>query len=496
MIHRKRTYEEFLNELLLANSSYLDDKIIKNEEELLLLPRGKFLKEKTVILVKCTTCEHEWPTNAKRMLNNQGCPKCAGKCENKDTFLKKLKEKQPEIYASINVLGEYRGTHNTILVSCKKCNHQWEPIVDNLLRGKGRCICDGGKIPKHTIESINLSLKDTTWECVSDNTFRCKNCGEILETPSKSMLTQGYNCPSCDKNARWHTAVYYENELKLKFGDDLTFEWENDNRLKKNTDVIKVFKNGEIIVEKQLRLVRGCSNIEVKNRNIIDTKSDIINNINERNLTLLTDLSDVKSQNDEIMCRCNVCGDISSYRVANVVNNTFGCRNCKYNSVKITKFSLLNEFTSEYRLREWLTIADVNIIHIILRNLQKNGSKFSPVIEDIEKLVDRMVDDPIKELEDKYRVGDKETGTETSDTRTITIEDIDLDDDDAVETVITSMDTVKREPTIDEITRANEIQLQIINEFESMLTPEDKQYLRDKFLNDKRREWMKNRDTK
>ena len=107
-----------------------------------------------------------------------------------------------------------------------------------------------------------------------------------------------------------------------------------------------------------------------------------------------------------------------------------------------------------------------------------------------------MVDDPIKELEDKYRVGDKETGTETSDTRTITIEDIDLDDDDAVETVITSMDVVKKEPTIDEITRAEDIQFQIINEIESMLTPEDKQYLRDKFLNDKRREWMKNRDTK
>lgn len=496
MSRKKTTYKEFLNELLSKNSSYLNDKVVKNEDELVSLPNGKFLKEKTIIFVKCKVCGHEWKTNAKRMSIFQGCPKCAGKCENKDTFLRKLKEKQPDIYASINVLGEYKGTHNTILVSCKKCNHQWEPIVDNLLNGKGKCVCSGGKIAKHTTETIKSSLKETTWEFVSENTFRCKNCGEIIETPTKSMLTQGYKCPSCDKDARWHTAVYYENELKQKFGGDLTFEWENDNRFKKNTDVIKVFKNGEIIVEKQLRLVRGCSNIEVKNRNIIDTKSDIINNINERNLTLLTDLSDVKSQNDEIMCRCNVCGDISSYRVANVVNNTFGCRNCKYNSVKITKFSLLNEFTTEYRLREWLTIADVNIIHIILRNLQKNGSKFSPIIEDIEKLVDRMVDDPIKELEDKYRVGDKETGTETSDTRTITIEDIDLDDDDAVETVITSMDVVKKEPTIDEITRAEDIQFQIINEIESMLTPEDKQYLRDKFLNDKRREWMKNRDTK
>ena len=154
------------------------------------------------------------------------------------------------------------------------------------------------------------------------------------------------------------------------------------------------------------------------------------------------------------------------------------------------------EFTDEYRLREWLTIADVNIIHIILRNLQQCKSDYIPIIKEIDKLVDRGSNDPIKDLEDKYHTDNDETINYPDSMMVVTIEDIDLDDDDAVETVITSIDTVKREPTIDEIARSNEIQLQIINEIESMLTPEDKQYLRDKFLNDKRREWMKNRDTK
>ena len=169
--------------------------------------------------------------------------------------------------------------------------------------------------------------------------------------------------------------------------------------------------------------------------------------------------------------------------------------NSNYNSKKY-RFNLLEEFTDEYRLREWLTIADVNIIHIILRNLQQCKSDYIPIIKEIDKLVDRGSSDPIKDLEDKYCIDNGETINYPDSTMVVTIEDIDLDDDDAVETVITSIDTVKREPTIDEITRAEDIQFQIIDEIESMVTPEDKQYLRDKFLNDKIREWMKNRDKK
>ena len=48
---RKTTYKEFLNELLLKNPSYLDDKVVINQDELLSLPSGKFLKEKTIIFL-------------------------------------------------------------------------------------------------------------------------------------------------------------------------------------------------------------------------------------------------------------------------------------------------------------------------------------------------------------------------------------------------------------------------------------------------------------
>lgn len=158
------------------------------------------------------------------------------------------------------------------------------------------------------------------------------------------------------------------------------------------------------------------------------------------------------------------------------------------------KFNLLEEFANEYRLREWLTIADVNIIHIILRNLQQCKTEFSPIIKEIDKLVDKCSSDPIKDLEAKYRK-DSEQNNEAIDTiYSTSIDGIDLDDDDAIEGMLTAAEDAKKEPTIDDIIKANDIQLHIINEIEHMLTPEDKLYLKDKFLNDRRRDWMRRRD--
>ena len=71
-----------------------------------------------------------------------------------------------------------------------------------------------------------------------------------------------------------------------------------------------------------------------------------------------------------------------------------------------------------------------------------------------------------------------------------------MDDDDAVEAFISSTTTTveKTEPTIEDLTRARENEINLINTIEHMLTPEDRQFIKDKFLNDKRRNWMLERD--
>ena len=43
--------------------------------------------------------------------------------------------------STVEVLGEYRGSHTKISCRCKTCNNEWTPTAGQLLRGQGcpRC---------------------------------------------------------------------------------------------------------------------------------------------------------------------------------------------------------------------------------------------------------------------------------------------------------------------------------------------------------------------
>lgn len=167
-------------------------------------------------------------------------------------------------------------------------------------------------------------------------------------------------------------------------------------------------------------------------------------------------------------------------------------------SLREYKFNLLEEFVDEFCLRDFLMTNDENLIYIILRNIEKIDPKFNPIVKDIDRVLRSDSTNPIEDLEDKYRTPDETVTSDTVDREinTATIDDIDLDDDDAVEAFINNTNTTveKTEPTIDELTRARENEINLINTIEHMLTPEDRQFIKDKFLNDKRRNWMLERD--
>lgn len=174
------------------------------------------------------------------------------------------------------------------------------------------------------------------------------------------------------------------------------------------------------------------------------------------------------------------------------------------------KFNLLEEFVDEFHLRDFLMTNDENIIYIILRNIEKIEPKYNPIIRDIDKALHTDSNDPIKDLEDKYRKTEEndskegyvDTTTSNEETTTSVVTTVDLDDEDAVDTFINSTTSTfdknddKKEPTIEDLTRARESEIKIINEIEHMITPEDLKSIMSKFLNDKRREWIKIRDRK
>jgi hypothetical protein len=178
-----------------------------------------------------------------------------------------------------------------------------------------------------------------------------------------------------------------------------------------------------------------------------------------------------------------------------------GCPICNVGYNKNYKFNLLQEFESEYAFREFLENNDINILQVILRNVEP---KYEPLKKDIEKaLANAESMNPIRALEEKYS-SDNGDDEEPIDNETTTREEPiqntpDLDDDDAMSELINTMSgnneqEEKEEPTIEEITRSREEEIKVINRIEHMLTPEDREYIMDKFLHDKRKAWMAERE--
>lgn len=179
-----------------------------------------------------------------------------------------------------------------------------------------------------------------------------------------------------------------------------------------------------------------------------------------------------------------------------------GCPNCK-GLRKQYKFNLLQEFESEYEFKSFLANNDVNILYVILRNIEP---KFEPLKRDIEKALTHSNEvDPIKALRDKYTSDsedeldedEEEVGNETEDFEIATAPSIDLDNDDAIDSMVATETTNEADaPTIEDIVKNTQREIKVINKIEHMLTPEDREYIMQKFLNDKRRIWMAARENK
>ena len=163
-----------------------------------------------------------------------------------------------------------------------------------------------------------------------------------------------------------------------------------------------------------------------------------------------------------------------------------GCPNC-YHKTKKYKFNLLEEFESEYDFKAFLANNDINILLVIIRNIEP---KFEPIKRDIERALAHSNEvDPIKALTKKYASDSEDELDE--DFNIATAPNVDFDDDNAIDSMV-YVDTSKNDntPTIDEVIKNTEKEIKVINKVEHMLTPEDREYIMNKFLNDKRRMWM------
>lgn len=462
----------------------------------------------------CIICpEHgEFWQNPTSHLKGFGCRKCSAqalsKKVRKDTtdFIAEAKTVHGDKYDYSKV--EYVNSNTKVCIICPEHGEFWQS-PSNHLKGKGCPKCIGRhKSTEDFIASAKKVHGDkydySKTEYVNASTKVCVICpehGEFWQDPNSHLAGRG--CPKCVREVT--SLEDFLAKAKRVHGDK--YDYSKVEYVNATTKVCIICpEHGEFWQTPNKHL--GGSNCPKCVGGAKFTKEDFVTEANKVHNNKY-DYSKVEYVNANTKV-CIVCPEHGEFwqTPGNHLAGA-GCPNCQ-GLRKEYKFNLLEEFIDEFRLRDFLMTNDENMIYIILRNIEKIEPKFSPIAMDIDRALRADSNDPVKDLEDKYRKPEEETAN-TNETTTVetaavqptatSIQSVDLDDDDAVEAFVNNTTEgekkdEKKEPTIEDLTKARETEIKIINEIEHMLTPEDRQFIKDKFLNDRRREWMKNRDRK
>ena len=428
---RKLTTEEFVEKAKTVHGDKYD------------YSKVEYLNNSTKVCIICPEHGEFWQKPSNHLMGN-GCPKCNGKGLSSEEYIIEAHKVHGDKYDYSKV--DYKSKKEKICIICPEHGEFWQ-IAQSHLSSHGCPKCaiehcgDTQRLSKEDFISKAKSIHGDKYdyskvEYVNAQTKVCIICpehGEFLQVPNAHL--RGNRCPKCG------------------------------GKLVNNTE-------------------------------------DFISRSNETHNNKY-DYSKVKYINSQTKV-CIICPEHGEFwQLPNNHLRGKGCPLCVGKGMKQYKFNLLQEFESEYELRAFLENNDVNIIYVILRNIEP---KFEPIKGDIEKALKNVeLKDPIQALEEKYTKDDEEETEETStdkkeeETTTIDITNVDLDDENAVNDVIGNEDAEEEEdtntePTIEDVVKNTEKELEVISKIEHMLTPEDREYIMEKFLNDKLRDWMANRE--
>ena len=388
----------------------------------------KYYNAHTKVCIICPIHGEFWQTPASHLMGN-ACPKCGGKTKlNTDKFIHRAKEIHGEKYDYSKV--EYINATTKVCIICPIHGEFWQTPAKHL-SGKGCKKCG--------IERINASNRLTTEEFIRR---------------AKEIHGEKYD---------YSKTNYIDAKTKV-------------------TIICPI--HGEFVQNPVSHLHGGhgcriCAKQEPYTTNSFIKKACEVHGKKY-------DYSKVKYVNSNIKV-CIICPEHGEFfqRPSTHLGGC-GCPNCN-GITKRYKFNLLEEFESEYEFRAFLVNNDINILQVILRNIEP---KFDPIKQDVEKALAHSTEiDPIKTLRDKYTSNSENELDEEFFMKTVP--NIDLDNDNAID-IMASVDASKNNntPTIDEVIKNTKKEIKIINKVEHLLTPEDREYIMCKFLNDKRRMWM------
>ena len=205
---RKKTNEQYINELKIANPN--------------VIALEKYINANTNILHKCLIDNYEWKARPSNLLNgNVGCPKCSQRFRRtNEDYVNEIHEK----ISYIEPLEEFKGMRVPILHLCKKHNIKWKATPDNIFKGCGckECgIIKGSLKNKRSHEEYVKELKEKrpniiVLEKYIDALTPIKHqclIGGYIWTATPGAILSKTGCPKCAGNIKYTTETY-TNKLK------------------------------------------------------------------------------------------------------------------------------------------------------------------------------------------------------------------------------------------------------------------------------------------
>lgn len=188
---KQKTNSEFLNELGKRNP--------------LVIPLSTYVNSHLKILCRCVICNYEWEAKPGYLLNGHGCPICGQKRAHEKHKLSSLEisDRLHKKNLNVEIIGEYRTSHEKTLCRCKTCGYEWYTTPHSLFSGYGCPRCAGVLQKNNEAFLRELIEKDILVEPLDPYITaktkircKCKKCKRIWEVEPASLL-QGYGCPNC-----------------------------------------------------------------------------------------------------------------------------------------------------------------------------------------------------------------------------------------------------------------------------------------------------------
>ena len=250
--------------------------------------KGKYIKSSKKIEMFHQDCSKRFLITPNKFKSGQRCsnPECKNKRISKsklishDEFMNNLQSVQGNNY---EVLNEYNGTKNKLLVKHLKCNKIYETYADYLI--KGRCKYCSNTYKRTTEEFIKElhEVWNDEFEVIGSYAGRFEEieikhnkegCYDIFKTTPKSLLS-GHGCAKCNNNKKLTQEEFEERVYQLYKG---TFIVSGQYlSMKKPIKMVHVGCGGEITTKPDtvLRYLIACNNCpktlgEARIKNVLD----------------------------------------------------------------------------------------------------------------------------------------------------------------------------------------------------------------------------------